>query len=771
MGLRSPFSEFLVRIVVGVLASSSVPGMATEFPRAFPPPPLRMLAFMAEAMTQPVRSHRFNLEAGDESFDAVVTLGTKGVVNGRIVFTPVSGGGVQKLAIEGFSLSVRVGDHACEQRNFLNVESKVTQSGALEVIHYLSSGTDVPPIPLRATFSPERGALKMTWDMPGVVRDVKGLPRYDHLMAGPSDAVPVRIYAGFGNVIENPGAFSLKCRGVEVSTRHAGADYPNGLSLVFATSLGADTLEFAPETHTFGYAAHHDNTFYFIPSRHGAFRAARYWRDVNGFRKSPGFDDLAGRMCFDEWTCDYGITVSNLHDAVAYGLVHAVFIKHVWQRWGFDCRLPDVFPPAGDASTFAEIARICRESGIRFCPHDNFVDHYPDAEGFSLDRIAFNRDGTPMKSWLNTQTGIQSYRWRPTAFAPLLERHCRLMRASFAPDGLFLDVFAAMAPFDFYDNEGRYHTFVETKTAWGDAFDVARVFLEHPNAPMISEGGEDRLVGHVDGGQSDHQPAFRWVKAFTDAERVPWHDIVTHGRMVLFAGGLGHRYAQLDWDKPGDMVNHGWASDDYLSVTAIGGRNPMCYGPFNSGTVMTYWLQHDALLPLARAEFEDFTFVDGNIHHQRSVFSNGCGAEVNRSDTGDWFTGGYVLPPYGYRTWSPVATSGVVRIAGRRCGFSWTKDAVFLDARPRRNGRPAGPWVEEGAVGFKALRTNGALRVEVDSVHGTLVATTLPGITWPYAVEIDPVEFGFAGNVLRYQAMPDIRRRTFTFGSCGRGRD
>ena len=125
-----------------------------------------------------------------------------------------------------------------------------------------------------------------------------------------------------------------------------------------------------------------------------------------------------------------------------------------------------------------------------------------------------------------------------------------------------------------------------------------------------------------------------------------------------------------------------------------------------------------------------------------------------------------MLPPYGYHTWSPCATSGIVRIEGRSCGFSRTGSTFFLDARPRRNGKPAAPWATEGPVGLMGLRTNGALKLDVDRAAGTIVATTLPGIAWPYDVEIDPENLGLPGSTMRYKAMPEIRRRTFRFLPC-----
>ena len=74
---------------------------------------------------------------------------------------------------------------------------------------------------------------------------------------------------------------------------------------------------------------------------------------------------------------------------------------------------------------------------------------------------------------------------------------------------------------------------------------------------------------------------------------------VAAGRVPL-AGGLGQRYAAGGDSTPAPAV-HSYASDDYLTNTVLGGRNPMCDGPFSRSAVMTYWLLHDLCAELAGA--------------------------------------------------------------------------------------------------------------------------------------------------------------------------
>jgi hypothetical protein len=269
--------------------------------------------------------------------------------------------------------------------------------------------------------------------------------------------------------------------------------------------------------------------------------AARAYRAVCGFEKSPGVDGLLGRVCLDQWGGGYREAAKDLDRAAKYGLGHAVFVKHDWQRWGYDYRLPEIYPPSGGLEPFLEMREAARRAGMLFAPHDNYIDFYPDAEGFGYDRIVFNADGTPCKAWYNPGLDAQSYRWMPAAFMPWLTANMKQMREGFDPDALFIDVFTSIPPFDFYDRSGVFHARAKTVTGWRAAFDTSRRLLGH-DAAMLSESGHDALIGSIDGVQADHWRPACWCTVFGDADRTPWHDMVTHGKMILFAGGLGDRY-------------------------------------------------------------------------------------------------------------------------------------------------------------------------------------------------------------------------------------
>jgi len=622
----------------------------------------------------------FRLDVNGQRFGAGVVLGAQGLTDGVIAFSD----GERVLTFRGFACEVdRAAVGAVEGgQPVQNVTTEADGSAWLVTHEFVRTGADGQPqrVTARARIWADAGALRIAWDMPGASRDARGAPRFTRLGIGPGSEPVWRAYAGFGNVIENPGAFDLRGGGFTLSTRHAGADYPNGLSLVQACDIFPDRLNYAPATRGFALETQHDAAFFFVPSAKGAFDAARAYRELTGFKKGPGVDALLGRMCIDQWGGDYGEAAKDLAEAARYGVTDAIFVKHVWQRWGYDYRLPEIYPPLGGLEPFAAMRAAAERAGIRFCPHDNYIDFYPDAEGFSYDRIVFSEAGQPVRAWYNKGRRAQSYRWLPHGFRPWMEPNMRLMRDGFQPDSLFIDVFSAIPPFDYYDRTGAFYPRTRTAQEWRDAFDTCRKILKK-GAPMISEAGTDALIGSLDAGQADHFPASRWMTTFSNAERTPWHDMVTHGKMVLFAGGLGSRYSALDWEKV-NRPEHGYGSDDYLSNTVLGGRNPMCDGPFSRRTVMTYWLLHDVCDALCRETFDAHAFGP-TIQQQHTSFSGGGRVWVNRGSNLVWeVADGRKLPQYGFYVDTPDAQAGVFLIDGQRAGYARSKNVLFADARP-----------------------------------------------------------------------------------------
>lgn len=610
---------------------------------------------------------RFLLDYGGVRYGAGYVPGPAGMLDGVISFSD----GEKKLAIRGFECDI----DGERQRMVREDVACVSANG---------------------------GTLKVSWSMPGETRAKDGSPRFTRIAPGAVREKVDRVYGGFGGVWENPRKFSLTGSGFILSTRHAGIDYSNGMSLVMATDVPPNRFEVDAGLGIARLVAHNDATFFLAPSSRGAFDAARRFSAASGYKASAGFHRLRGRMCLDSWSGRYANEAVRLGNAARYGVTHALYIQHVWQKWGYDVRLPEQYPPRGDLEEFMKMASTAKNAGMLFGIHGNYVDYYPDATGFSYDLICFNPDGTPLEAWYNPNAHSQSYRWLPQAIHSKLRENLALERDGFHPDAIFLDVFTASLPKDVIDRSGRFHPASRNVQEWCRAWEECREVYGIGDAVTVSEAGNDTQIGHVDAGEADHWNPSRMVKdamQYDACERVPWHDVVSHGRMILFGGGIEARYSGFDdTGRKEDRVLHGYGTDDYLCTTVIGGRSPMA-ASFGAATVRTYWLVHDACAALAEGTFESFDF-SGSIQHQHASFSTGD-VWVNRNTNSAWTVQGRVLPGYGFLVLAKNGIEAGVTLAGNmRMAFAKSPSGIYVEANPSKDGDVAR---------FGGISTTGAL--------------------------------------------------------------
>ncbi|MGA2986783.1 MAG: hypothetical protein ABSG32_23525 [Terriglobia bacterium] len=485
------------------------------------------------------------------------------------------------------------------------------------------------------------------------------------IAAGPWTERAVRVYAGPGNVIQDPQAFRLGFDGHHLATSFVGFDFANGISLLEGVDAVPDRLEVDPQDHTYTLVTPHSQTLTFLPAA-GVWEAVKLWR-ANELRAAAGVPKLAGRFVFDLWDGRYASSAQALQRAFRYGLTDALVVWHNWQRWGYDFRLPDIYPPSpqfGTLEEFQTLVKTCREHGVLFAPHDNYIDFYPDAEGFSYENVAFQSNGQPQLAWYHSEVDAQAYRARPDRIRPLVERNLRLIREGFSPSAYFIDVWSSLAPYDFWTPDGQFVDRGVTRQEWGKTFAWIRDYLGD-DAPQISEAGHDQLIGWLDGGQANHLrvdaqgSGFVWNIHCADAERIPWMDAAYHDRFVLHGAGYEDRYAAGL-----DLAAHGMYSDDYMATEMLTGHPAMVQAPFSRDVVRKYWLLHDIMRALALRSIEAVEFAAGDIHRQHVRWDSGAEVWVNRGAS-DWRVGERTLPPYGFYARAPLA-EGMIETAIER---------------------------------------------------------------------------------------------------------
>ncbi|MCF0234357.1 MAG: hypothetical protein HUK22_05185, partial [Thermoguttaceae bacterium] len=310
--------------------------------------------------------------------------------------------------------------------------------------------------------SQTRGGLAFRW---ATTRPEK----IERLEFGPFSEKAPRVYWGHGYCIVNPKAFTQAGDGFGCSTSHVAFDFSNGVSVLEATTRPVQQLVVDPERNVYTLAVSPDTQFTLRSSDAGAFDCARKYAPGSDKVASPLASKKAGRFVFDYWGGSYARVLELIKFYVAYGLTDSLYIQHCWQHYGYDVRLPDIWPPQTGQGTLEELKatqEFCDSYGIPFGLHDNYIDFYPDADGFTYDDVIINPDGQPQKAWYNPGPDVQSYRFNPTKIFPYAERNLALIKKELMQTAYFTDVFSSIEVMSFYDREGKFHTRAETVDSW-----------------------------------------------------------------------------------------------------------------------------------------------------------------------------------------------------------------------------------------------------------------------------------------------------------------
>ncbi|MCX7428135.1 MAG: hypothetical protein NTW96_21205, partial [Planctomycetia bacterium] len=596
------------------------------------------------------------LARGRARYEVRLWPGRRGLFDATIAFSD----GTRQLAFHGFEARVFGDEISRPGSPTLLVEAvEEPTEGGYQVRHRMKSL--LGSFDLVGRLAVERDTLRTAFRLENTPPAEPWQACYlEDLAVGPWSATAERIYAGPGNVIREPKApFDLGFDGHRLATSFVGFDFEPGMSLVEAVDVPCNGLTVRPADRHYSIHVPHASTLTFIPAEN-VWDAVKVWRNVNGLKPGGGVQKVAGRFVFDLWGGRYSETADALEKAFRYGLTDAMVVWHNWQRWGYDYRLPDIYPPNPQFGTLEDIrrlARVCREHDVVFAPHDNYIDLYPDADGFSYEKqIAFYQNGQPVRAWLNEGRDAQAYRYRSDAIEPLLRRNLQLIRDNFAATGYFIDVWSSAGPYDYWTADGRFVDRQYTRGVWASQFAWIRDFLGG-NAPQISESGHDQLVGWLDGSQTNHlrvdQPAtamptwFVWSIACADAERIPWFDAAHHDRFVCHGAGYPSRY-----EGGLDPRTHGIDSDDYIATEVLTGHPGMVSRTFDRDVVRKYWLLRDLMRALALRTIDGVEFVGddvdgGNLHRQHVRWSGGGEVWVNRGKT-DWTVAGATLPEFGF---------------------------------------------------------------------------------------------------------------------------
>ncbi len=643
--------------------------------------------------------------------------GKKGLLDGTIALID----GERSIAIQG--LRIWIAGHPLTEFVTASPQFVGSPNSSGNVWNY-DVEVDGKKTTVSFTIKAEQDALRLSVDSPepGLITAVE---------FGPMGKTANRVYFGHGYVVEQPGQFRVRKGGHHLSTSHVGFDFENGLSLLMGTTTPPEYLEIVPETKTYTLNVKPGTTFILMWGNRddgGALGCAMRYRAYTDKHPAPGVDSKAGRFVVDIWNGRYTEHAELIRQAAKYGLRNDVlFLSHNWQRFQYDHRLPDVWPPNPKFGTTDEMKsamKAAHDNGWLFGVHLNCIDYYPDSSVFTFDDVAFLQNGDPRKAYLNVMLDAQSYYCRPDHAADVLEKSTQKMLAEFPLSAAFVDVLAANTPTDYYDRHGKFYSSLDGLQGWKNVFERLGNRMNAPTTaneklvgkrpettgnkkivyPTISEAGHDFLAGTLDGADcqfmylSNIRDENRWliVPKYADWERIPWFDAVNHRNFSLHGAGYSIRY---EGGRGREL--HGIDSDDYIGTEIMLGHPPMVDGSCRDvkevlegtvrsmdvpaalrATVRKYWLSQPVARCLAFADIKKMEFVGGDIHRQRIEWTGGTVVYVNRGQA-DWTVDGVVLPRYGYwvKNESLQLDSSICRIGGKVVERTTSPREKYFNAR------------------------------------------------------------------------------------------
>ena len=504
----------------------------------------------------------------------------------------------------------------------------------------------------------------------------------------------------------------------------------------------------------------------------------------SGATRSRYFDRVAGRLVLDITSGQpaFAPIEARLRTLQRAGLGNCIVILHNWQREGYDNALPSVLPPrasSGGADGLLRISNVVREAGCEFALHENYIDYYPNSDGFDPDDVALRSDGQREKAWFNTANNVQSYAARPRSFTKLAKSIAPLIRDQMRSTASYLDVNSSVVPWRRADMDareplaGKFRSFVEGTR------ELLAFLQETYRGPVLGEGHNHFFwTGAVDGVPAELTIGYKGevpvAPLLVDFDLQKMHPFQVNAGMGYY---FRYNFAPVVHEElPMETDEH--TRDIYRTQEIAFG-----HAAYRSGSgwydVRLYTQEAALAQPVTAAyaaqQAKDITYrVDGRwapvedaiarsqLSTVRVAYADGLVVTANTGadDVGDEH--GRILPAGG---WSAVGAGIEAYSAmrnGQRIDFAQTKDSVYADPR----GLP-GNWTMEGdgtaeRVDFGPLTTTGQTWIRCENQAWTFRTYAKRGF-----VDIDVSETALARPIRLVDTLTEV---TLPIGEAREGR-
>jgi hypothetical protein len=415
--------------------------------------------------------------------------------------------------------------------------------------------------------------------------------------------------------------------------------------------------------------------------------------------QSPYKGLLGGRIMLDVWrhhrNNSYAGDAAILRDLKDNGVDHLAIIQHVWQRYGYDAKLPDHIPanPAfGGDEGMIEYGKAANECGYVWSVHENYIDLYPDAPSYDASARVLKADGSPSKAWFNKSTGVQSYGLKCNRALGYAKQNAPEIHRRYQTTAAYLDVHTCVPPWHQLDHEANQPFAAMARGKVKFDTELFQYMRDTHEGPLFGEGANHMYwAGRCDGveaqvqGKEDHSP-------FLDFDLLRIHpQMVNHGMGYYerwFRRGYNH-VPGVDSCAPFQIDKYRAQELAYGHAGFIG----------NLATNNIQWIakEHNLMHPVqrlygttraSRIEYEVAgQFVTASValavdrpERQRITYDSGLRLWVNWGET-PWQVEGRTLPQWGFLALGPDTEVWTAQTEQGLADYASCPEFAFVDAR------------------------------------------------------------------------------------------
>jgi hypothetical protein len=416
---------------------------------------------------------------------------------------------------------------------------------------------------------------------------------------------------------------------------------------------------------------------------------------------SPHRKLLAPLPMLDIWGHHNGTYLGdagNLRTLKDNGVDHLAIIQHVWQRYGYDTKLPDHMPANpefGGDQGMIEFGKAARECGYVWSLHENYIDLYPDAPSYDPSARVLQADGKPSPAWFNGS--VQSFGLKCNRALGYAKMNAPEAHRRYGTNAAYLDVHTCVPPWHQLDHEASQPMAAMALAKVKHDTELFQFMRVTHGGPLFGEGANqfywagrcDGVEAQVAGGEN-HVPLL-------DFDLLKLHpQMVNHGMGYYerwFTAGYSHRFG---WDTgtPEQVDKYRAQELAYGHAGFIGAAQVDNV----QWVAKEYCLMHPVQALYGAAKVRDLEYcVDGRWVNasvalalderlrQRITYDTGLTVWVNWAPE-PWEVEGRLLPQWGFLALGPKTEASTSLFHSVFfCDYVDCPEYVFADARTHFN--------------------------------------------------------------------------------------